>query len=735
MRARILRIAVPVPVQRVFDYLPPTGADTGGLEPGVRIEVPFGRRRKIGVLLEVAEASEFDPARLREALAVLDEAPLLSAGDLALLTWASRYYHHPIGEAIASALTVALRKGHPARSENERYLCLADGGDAAEPASARAPRQAQLLALLRDSAGGVSCSALAALDFDWRGAAEGLVRKGRACWREAPAGRVPASHAPQSPPLQLNSDQQAAVNAVVASLGGFRAFLLEGVTGSGKTEVYLQVAQEVLAQGRQVMILLPEISLTPQLEARFRARFGAPVAVFHSGLADGERSRAWLGVQRGEVPVLLGTRSAVFTPMRSPGLIVLDEEHDASFKQQDGFRFSARDVAVMRASQSNIPILLGSATPSLESLVNVRQGRYRRLLLPNRAGGAVQPRFRLLDIRGQRLREGISPVLAGLIAETTARGEQTLLFINRRGFAPTLACHGCGWVAECRHCDANLVIHAGDRRLRCHHCGHEQDMATLCPACRSGDLRPLGLGTERVEQALADLFPAARIARIDRDSTRRKGQLERVLEEIRAGRVDILVGTQMLAKGHHFPGVTLVGIANVDASLYSTDFRCGERTAQLITQVAGRAGREEKPGLVVLQTRRPDNPLLQVLIREGYAGFMKTAARERQAAGLPPFAHQALWRAEAPDAETPLQFLESVGQLAQAAASPQLQVLGPAPAPLARRAGRYRFQLLFQCARRSELHAVIDRLLPAVSELREAGRVRWSIDVDPVDLY
>jgi primosomal protein N' (replication factor Y) len=673
---------------------------------------------------------------LKEALAILDSEPLLSSDDLRLLNWASRYYHHPIGEVVAASLTVLLRKGSAAELAEERLLRLATEDFAsAEQACRRAPRQAALIGLLRCHPHGVPHSLLSELDWDWRSAAEGLIRKGLASWSENREAHAPAYRSAALPPFALNPDQQEAIAAVRAALGTYAAFLLEGVTGSGKTEVYLQLTQEVLARGEQIMILLPEINLTPQLQARFRSRFSVPVAIIHSGLTDTERCRSWLGMQRGEVSILLGTRSAVFTPVKALGLIILDEEHDTSFKQQDGFRFSARDVAVMRASLLNIPIVLGSATPSLESVYNVSQGRYRHLRLPQRAGGAVQPSFRLLDIRGHRLREGLSPALIAYIAETLARGEQALLFVNRRGFAPTLTCHACGWVARCRRCDANLVVHAGDGRLRCHHCGFEQSLVASCTGCGSEDLRPLGLGTERVEKALAELFPGARIVRIDRDSTRRKGRLEALLNDIHEGRVDILIGTQMLAKGHHFSRVTLVGITDVDSGLYSTDFRSGERTAQLITQVAGRAGREERMGTVVLQTRHPGHPLLHVLIREGYSGFAKACSEERRAALLPPFAYQALWRAEASDIEAPRRFLERVANLANQRTSRDLQVLGPVPAPMARRAGRQRYQLLFQSRQRNLLHGVIEALLPSVSELDEARRVRWSIDIDPIDLY
>ena len=734
----VLKIAVPVPLRRLFDYLLPPAIADSLLQPGVRIEVPFGRGKKIGILVEVAETSEFDLERLKPATAVLDPEPLLGAADLKLLAWASRYYHHPIGEATAAAFSALLRKGESAAPETVRRLCAAaletpDGEDAVR----RAPRQSALLWMLREAPEGLLPEALADLDWDWRPAAEALVRKGLAAWREGPApcGKTARIRTDGAAALRLNADQAAAVDAISGALGGYGAFLLQGVTGSGKTEVYLRAAQEVLARGRQVMVLLPEISLTPQLEARFRARFPAPVAVFHSALTDGDRRRAWLAMQRGEAAILLGTRSAVFTPMKSPGLIVLDEEHDTSFKQQDGFRFSARDVAVMRASLLDIPVVLGSATPSLESLGNVRLGRYRKLLLPERAGGAVKPRFRVLDIRAQRLVEGISSQLSAEIGETLEKGEQALLFVNRRGFAPTLICHGCGWVAQCRYCDANLVMHIGEQRLRCHHCGLERALPRHCTGCGESDLHPLGLGTERVEAALAEFFPEARVARIDRDSTRRKGRLESLLADIRAGKIDILIGTQMLAKGHHFPGVTLVGIIDVDAGLYSTDFRAGERTAQLIVHVAGRAGREERPGTVILQTGHPDHPLLQTLVRDGYGAFALIAAAEREAAALPPYSFQALWRAEATRAEAPPRFLGELARLANQRAGRSLLVLGPAPAPLSRRAGRYRWQLLLQSPRRAELHAAVDRLLAEAPALDDARRVRWSIDVDPVDLY
>jgi primosomal protein N' (replication factor Y) len=768
---RVLKIAVPYPLRRSFDYLPPEGVEPTNLRPGVRVEVPFGKGDKIaiGYLLAVGESDCVDTIELKRAISILDAEPLISPEDFAIMLWASRYYHHPVGEVFASGFPVLLRQGGPAGVEKERLLCLTEAGRTTL-AERRAPRQTQLLQALGEREAGFTLHELNALGWNWRPIAKAIIDKGFACLKETEAA-LPTRPCPPAPPKaaeltingvgvakfalpvrasldtpslnstvspvhhphSLNPAQQNAVDAVSGTLGSYQAFLLEGVTGSGKTEVYLRLVERVLAHGEQTMILVPEINLTPQLEARFRARFAATMAVFHSGLAETARSRAWQGMQRGVASILLGTRSAVFTPLARPGLIILDEEHDTSFKQQESFRFSARDIAMMRARQLGIPILLGSATPSLESLANVLRGRYALLSLPERTGTAVHPAYHLIDIRNQRLNEGLSPALIAQIRATLARGEQALLFLNRRGFAPTLICHACGWVAECKRCDARLVIHSDERILRCHHCGHEQPLLRDCPNCQTADLRPLGLGTERVEQALAKLFPKAKTLRIDRDSTRRKGSLEAMLDQIQAGEVDILLGTQMLAKGHHFPNVTLVGILDVDGGLFSLDFRAGERTAQMIVQVAGRAGREERHGIVLLQTRQPGHPLLRTLIREGYPAFAAAALHERREAELPPYSHQALWRAEANDAQTPALLLTRLAEWA--AAHSEVTALGPVPAPMHRQAGRYRQQLLLQSASRKPLHELVDHLIRHLPNLPEAKRVRWSVDIDPVDLY
>jgi len=540
---------------------------------------------------------------------------------------------------------------------------------------------------------------------------------------------------PSNNSLQCNLEQQSAIDTVCHGLGQFGVFLLEGVTGSGKTEVYLQIIHTVLERGQQVLVLVPEITLTPQLEERFKQRFAVNIALSHSKLTDKQRQNAWLQMQQGDCSIMLGTRSALFTPLKNPGLIILDEEHDASFKQQEGFRFSARDIAVVRGKLLHIPVLLGSATPSLESLHNANKQRYQLLHLPNRAGNAIEPVLQLMDIRNKKIQEGLSEALIQEIHKTLAKNEQVLLFLNRRGFAPTLICHSCGWVARCQRCDANLVIHFDEKRLRCHHCSQEQALVKNCPACKVGELTPLGLGTERVEKILTELFADKIIVRLDRDSTQRKGSLEHFLQQINQGKVDIILGTQMLSKGHHFPNVTLVAIIDVDSGLFSIDFHASEKLAQMIVQVSGRAGRAEKPGKVIMQTRQPEHPLLTTLIQEGYRSFAKTVLAERKDASLPPFSYQALLRVQATDIDTPKIFFQALTTLIQKINTGDTHILGPVSAPMARRAGLYRYQLLFQNTKRQELHVLLDALIPEIAKLKQAKKVRWSLDVDPVDLY
>lgn len=730
--ARYLRVAIPSPLYRDFDYLPPAGADPAALVPGVRLKLPFGRRELVGVLLEIAAEPQVAATKLKTARTLLDTTPAIPGDMLALARWAAEYYRHPIGEVIQALLPVLLRQGRPAAVAEDPAWHLSPSGHAAGAcALARAPRQQGVYALLEKHPGGLSSTELAALDPGYAAALKALAKRG---WVERRA-RV-AHHRPAEPAsaTALNPAQEKASAQIIAALGTYRSFLLDGVTGSGKTEVYLAAIAAALNRGRQALVLLPEINLTPQTLARFRARFG-PVAAFHSGLNETERLATWLAARDGDARVIVGTRSAAWLPLRQPGIIVVDEEHDASFKQQEGFRYSARDIAVSRAQRAQVPVVLGSATPSLESLHNAGQGRYRHLMLPERAGSARHPALRLLDIRSRPLTEGLSDLMLDAIRRHLGLDGQVLLFLNRRGYAPTFLCHDCGHTEQCRRCDARMTLH-GSHRLVCHHCGAERPAPVRCAECGGSAFGIAGHGTERIEQALAELFPGAGVARVDRDSTRRKGSLERILADVREGRRRLLVGTQMLAKGHDFPNVTLVGVLDADQGLFSADFRASERMAQLITQVAGRAGRAERPGEVLIQTHQPDHPLLRQLVQEGYESFARAALEERRLSGLPPYAALALLRAEAPGAGAPAAFLDAARETLERHVGDRREValLGPAPAPMERRAGRYRFQLLLQSPRRTPLQRLLAAALPELGELKQARRVRWSVDVDPQSL-
>jgi primosomal protein N' (replication factor Y) (superfamily II helicase) len=750
----ILRVAIAVPLYRLFDYLAPSDFDTGSLTPGLRLEVPFGTGKKIAYLVETSQHSEIGLDKLKQVERILDDKPLLSAKDICLLRWASGYYHHPLGEVFSAAFPATLRKGGKAAClplSEQTYALTVTGQSSSEEQLKRSPKQQTLLAhFQRHYPASLTETELNQWNTNWRPALKALLAKKllrqsasdtsystQQTEGDTLGARLLANETipDDATNLHLNAEQQVAIDAVVDTLGKFSVFLLEGITGSGKTEVYMQIIRSVLERGQQVLVLVPEINLTPQLEERFRQRFSVAMTLSHSNLTDKQRYMAWLNMQQGTSAILLGTRSALFTPLKKPGLIILDEEHDASFKQQEGFRFSARDVAIMRGKMLNIPVLLGSATPSLESLHNADQQRYQQLTLSQRAGNAVEPTLHLLDIRNKKMHNGLSEALIAELHKALASNEQALLFLNRRGFAPTLICHGCGWVARCRHCDANLVIHNYEKLLRCHHCGKEQRLLPTCPACKVGELMPLGLGTERIEEALRELFPDKTLIRLDRDTTQRKGSLERYLAQINEGKADIVLGTQMLAKGHHFPNVTLVAIVDVDSGLFSIDFHATEKLAQMIIQVSGRAGRAEKPGKVILQTRHPEHTLLNTLIREGYRSFANIALAERKEALLPPFSYHALLRAQAGNPTMPLDFLQATAALAKTYKSGNMQILGPVPAPMEKRAGLYRYQLLFQSSKRSDLQKLLTELIASIDSIKHVKKIRWSLDVDPVDLF
>jgi len=667
---------LPLPLPQLFDYALP---DAVRADPGLvgrRVRVPFGNGEKVGVVAGLGGPADvaLRTGELRRVSELLDDAPLLDGELLASLRWLARYLHAPLGEVLATALPAALRRGKPV------------------PAADARPRR-------------------------------------RRC--AAPVEPVEQVAAPVP-----NPDQQRAIEAVLAAAGGFAPLLLDGVTGSGKTEVYLHAIADCLARGRQALVLVPEIGLTPQLLARFRARLGVEVHALHSGLPDGERARVWAAARGGVARVVVGTRSAVFTPLPEAGLLVVDEEHDGSYKQFDGIRYHARDFALVRGKALGVPVLLGSATPSLESLHNARQGRYAHLRLPHRAGAAKPAPVRVMDVRKLPLQAGLSPRLLDAVRAALDAGGQVLVFRNRRGYAPVLLCHDCGWSAHCRRCSTEekptaMTVHAGGRRLQCHHCGARQAVPPACPDCGGLALQPQGAGTERMEELLAERFPDVPVLRVDRGSTGKRDAMETLLARL-GDRPGILVGTQMLAKGHDLPNLTLVAVAGIDEGLFSADFRAGEKLAQLLVQVAGRAGRAERAGEVLLQTHHPEHPLLQVLVHGGYHAFAEAELAQREAAGFPPFAHLALLRAEGKHADPPMQFLHAAKALLR---DGEVAVQGPLPAPMPRRAGYQRAQLLLSSSSRPALHAALDAALPAIRDSKEARKVRWSLDVDPVDLY
>lgn len=652
-----LRIALPVPLRCYFDYLPLPGHD---YVPGMRVNVPFGRRQLVGVIVELTAHTTVPANKLKIINECLDDVPVLTKPVLALATWACDYYHYPLGEALKNLMPTKVRKG-------------------------------------------------AAL----------------------PAIKLPKMQDVSSEKPDLNQAQQQAVDAVLAKTQCFERFLLDGVTGSGKTEVYLRVIEKVAQSGRQALVLVPEIGLTPQTLARFQARFSEPVVALHSGLKESTRLNAWLMAKSGDAKVVIGTRLAVFTPFADLGVIIIDEEHDLSFKQQEGFQYNARDVALMRAKQSDIPIVLGTATPSLESFQNTIMARYQHLKLPLRAGQSQQPQIQLIDIRQQQLTDGMSPALIELIKQHLAEQGQVLIFLNRRGFSPVLMCHQCGWVACCKHCDARLTVHLAQKKLRCHHCDAYQPRYQQCPSCQGSQLINLGLGTERLEESCQKCFPNIGIVRIDRDSTRLKGALQEKLDSIINEENQLILGTQMLAKGHHFPKVSLAVILDADSGLFSTDFRATERMGQLLTQVAGRAGRSSKLGTVAIQTRHPDHPLLKCLLTEGYTAFAQQLLAEREQAQLPPFNYFALLRAESSDPESAFDFLAKVKDQNK---NQTVAFQGPVPAPMKKRAGKFRAQLLLQANSRKPLQATLIELTKSIEQQKLPRQLKWTIDVDPQEM-
>jgi primosomal protein N' (replication factor Y) len=722
----IVRVALDLPLDELFDYT------CGELDPlpGALVVVPLGRRRVVGVAVQRVAGSSVARERLRRIERLLP-ASALPADTMALARFCAAYYHYPLGQALAAALPTALRRpGFDRRAPIWEYA-ITGPGRAADPNAlpARATAARRLLQALQ-AKGSLNGAQARGITGRAPGILQGWIDAG---WVSKGTPRLESDEpGTASEPPALTGAQCTAVEQISAAFGRFSPWLLQGVTGSGKTEVYLQLASRVLSRGAQTLVLVPEINLTPQLEARFRERFPRAVIVsLHSGLADAERLARWERARSGEAALVLGTRLSVFTPLPRLGLVIVDEEHDTSFKQQEGLRYHARDVAIVLARERQVPIVLGSATPSLESLLNARTGRFGLLQFHTRPAAQL-PTVRVIDVGKGRMEAGLSPAVVNAIESRLASAEQSLVYINRRGYAPVLLCAACGWTAQCSRCSARLTLHLRAGRLRCHYCSHEENVLRSCPQCGNQDLRGLGQGTQRVEEALTARFPEARILRVDSDTTRRRHSFARMRERIQEDEVDILVGTQMLAKGHDFPKLTLVAVLGADYGLFSSDFRAAERLFQQLVQVAGRAGRASLPGEVLIQTQFPTHPLYQALARHDFDAFAQQLLAERERFGFAPFVHQAVLRAEATSQNAVAGFLARAAREAEPLAG-EVTVYDPVPALMPRLAGRHRAQLLIQSGSRAALQRFLAAWHPRLGG-GGARAVRWALDVDPVEL-
>jgi primosomal protein N' (replication factor Y) len=724
----ILRVAVQTPLRRWFDYLPPDNYNIKLLAPGQRLRVPFGKgKERIGLLLAIVDKSDIPTHKLKKVSTIIDHSPLFPQKHLKLLEWASNYYQHPIGDVVFSTLPTLLRQGNLAKIKQELQWRLKNNDFSLLN---NAPKQKAILEFLHKYPDGVSRVLLNKNFLNWQTPLKNLIDKN---YVESFTVIKKDGSQPINNPVNLNKSQENAVDKLIKAWGSYQAFLLNGVTGSGKTEIYLQCIEHAINADQQVLILLPEIGLTPQFVKRIKDRINTNTVVMHSALSDQKRLNAWLMARDGEAKIILGTRSAIWVPLNNPGIIIVDEEHDLSFKQQDGFRYSARDMALTRGQHENIPVILGSATPAMESLRNVVIKRYVELKLPERAGNASLPAIKILDIRRNEMLGAFSKPLLEKITFCLNHKQQVLLFHNRRGYAPVMMCHVCGHVLQCPRCDIQLTYHKYKNKLCCHQCGHEEILKSSCPDCLSNQIIEIGYGTERLVDTLNKYFPQASILRIDRDTTRRKNSMRTMLDVIQTGNADILVGTQMLAKGHHFPNVTLVGIVDADRGLFSADYRASERMAQIITQVSGRAGRAAQPGTVIIQTHHPEHPLLTTLVTENYDKFAESVLLERKQAELPPFSFHALLRAEANESKIANKFLCDAKTTMLNLNHQELKLFGPLPAPIEKRAGRFRLQLLIQANERNTLRQILGPWVLMLEELKSSRKVRWSLDVDPQD--
>ncbi|MFI8622303.1 primosomal protein N' [Marinomonas sp. NPDC078689] len=731
------QVALPVPMRTLFDYkIPKAMALRHRLMPGMRVKVPFGKSSRLGVIVSFSEQSQWDENNIKPITSLQDETAVIPNELMALCKWAARYYHHPIGDVIFHALPVLLRKGENAEFRTENWWFTTPEGQQKDLESLnKAPRQQDFLKAVQQHPNGMSQNAISSLSLSpSAGKAleeKGLLRREQRSFNKAGEKHT---HQTQVPPV-LNQEQRLATDHLLDMASSFGVALLDGVTGSGKTEVFLRVMEKLIEDGKQILVMVPEIGLTPQTLKRFESRLHTDIVLMHSHMSDRERLDAWLLSASGHARVIIGTRSAAFIPAPNLGLIVIDEEHDASYKQHEGFRYHARDLAIKRAQSLNIPVLLASATPSFESLANALQKRFDWLRLRQRAGNAQIPKMERVDLRGQTLVNGFSQHALESMKQCLDRQEQVLVFLNRRGYAPTLMCHQCGWIASCDHCDVNLTVHKRANKLHCHHCDAQKALLHTCPECQSDELFTVGEGTEQIETQLTALFKEVPILRIDRDSTQRKSAMTQLTQKIHEHNQAILIGTQMLAKGHHFPNVTLVIVMDADAGLFSADFRGMERTAQLITQVAGRAGRSKKPGHVLLQTYHPDHAAIECLCNLGYEHFAIDGLAERKALSLPPFFHQVIVRAESGNEQEAMQLLAAMKNNLTPQFPEGLFSVGPYTAIIVRKAGQHRALLSIKSANRAPLHQITALMTNWLEQATRQHKIRFAIDVDPLETY
>ena len=721
-----IQVAVPVPVRKTFDYAGPV------LAPGSRVLVPFGKRKLVGVALSCHPSQH--QGKLKPIIEVLDSKPVFSENLLKLLTWAADYYHYSPGEVLNTALPSVLRSARPIFDPFlATVYSIVETDESGLQSLERAPKQAKVYNFISDHP---RCSSkdLTGKIKGYSPALAALLKKELVSEELVSLAGEIKSGPTSTPPL---SDQQLAAYNGLLLQDGFKVNLLQGITGSGKTRIYIEVANNILAQGKQVLIMVPEISLTPQLVEELQRGLGYKIAVLHSGLRDSERYKNWWLAASGGARVVLGTRSAVFTPFSELGLVIIDEEHDTSYKQQDGFRYDARNLAIKRASMESIPVVLGSATPMMESINNALKQKYHLVNLNSRFGNATLPDIEIINTRDYRAIDGLSQPLIKALSDNIQRKEQSIIFINRRGYAPVVHCVACDWQMTCPRCSARMTYHAHLNKFRCHHCASQQTALENCPQCQTPVIKT-GVGTQRIVSRLSLELPGARVLQLDRDNITSAEGLAGALDAIRRGEIDIIVGTQLIVKGHDFENVTLVGVSDADQALYGVDFRSSEHMFQQMVQVSGRAGRSIKQGKVLIQTNHPENMIFRQICAQDYPAFTKDCLRERSQASFPPYTFLALWRTEANSKEQSEQCLKKIrteGLNLLKTNNLELEIMDVVSSPMEKLAGRYRFQLLVRSQNRIQLHQLLKPWIKVVESSSWSNRIRWSIDIDPIDMH